>query len=101
MADLSDVKNALVTGKALLEDPALPEVTRLVLRLRAISGGGAQPIKPGQTAAAGRGIGLRYVVTPLKLVVAARENPMVGVAILGTILAVPFFAGYLVGRSSR
>lgn len=95
---ISGATNALVIGKALLEDPALPEVAGLVMRLQRTENGGRAP---SSSSGGGRGIGLRNAVLPLKFYVAAKEQPILGYAVVVGILAIPFIAGYLTGRSRR
>lgn len=86
---ISTIGGTLDAAKVILEDPALPEVTYLVLRLNKLEQ------KPGETV---RGVGLNKVVTPLKVYVAAREKPILGYAILAGILGLPFLAGYFTGK---
>lgn len=80
------------TAKAALEivrDPYLTEVTCQVLRLAALEDGTnpGPPCRqiPVVTGTRGMGVGLRYVVKPLRVVVAAREHPIIAA---GTVLAV-------------
>mgnify|MGYP001559931932 FL=1 len=79
------ISNTLDATKALLDDPALPEVASLVIKLNKIEPGGI-------------GIGLKRVVPPLRLYVKTRENPWLGYAIIAGIIGGPFLLGYLFGR---
>lgn len=90
----------LSVAKNVIEDPALPEVTSLMLKLHALEQKTAS--KPGAPAPAPvKGIGLSRAVQPLRLYVAYREQPIIGYAIVAGILAVPFFAGYFVGHRRK
>lgn len=92
---LATASGAVAAGKAILEDPYLPEVTTLVMRLKANE---AKKSGAGK-GSKGPGVGLKSVVAPLRIYVAAKENPMVGVAVVAGILAIPFLAGYAFGKS--
>lgn len=95
-AAVDKVSGAVSAGKAVLDDPYLPEVTTLVMRLKAVESkrGGAAG---GKT----KGVGLGGIVTPLRLYVTAKESPVIGYAAIAGILAIPFFAGYFVGKRKR
>jgi hypothetical protein len=86
----------VAAGKAVLEDPYLPEVTSLVMRLQA-----SEQKSGGKAGAPSKGVGLKNIVTPLRFYVTTKENPIVGIAAVAGILAVPFLAGYLFGKSKR
>lgn len=88
----------LSVAKNVIEDPALPEVTSLMLKLHALEQPKAAPGRPAPSTAPVKGIGLSRAVKPLRLYVAYREEPIIGYAIVAGILAVPFFAGYFVGK---
>lgn len=94
------IKPVVAAAEQVLGDPALPEVTSLVMRLREIEkrrtagrpGGGGRP-EPG--------IGLRHAVTPLRAFVTYREKPLIGWLIVGAIIGVPFLVGMKFGRKKR
>lgn len=87
LVDLYDkAKSGVQAATVILEDPAFPEVTRLVLELNRMEPTG------------GKGIGLGGVVKPLKAFVAFKRNPGLGYAALAAILAVPFLLGYSWGQ---
>jgi len=104
MSYLADYRNGYratggiigTAGKALqavgkvLEDPALPQVTVLVLKLNATTKGGAG----GPPA---KGIGLSAALTPLKGFLYYRENPWIVYAGLAALVGAPFYLGYLFG----
>jgi hypothetical protein len=83
---------ALTAAKTILEDPALMEVSGLVLKLHNMQ----PPPKPGSKPAPG--IGLKDVVPPLRAYVKFKENPVIGYAIVGAILGAPFLLGYALGK---
>lgn len=90
----------LSVAKNVLEDPALPEVTQLMLKLHALEQRGAT--KPGgKPPAAVKGIGLQKAVVPLRFYVSVRQEPVIGYALVAGLLAVPFFAGYFVGKRRK
>jgi hypothetical protein len=89
----------LTVAKNVLEDPALPEVTSLMLKLHALEQRTAT--KGGPAPAPVKGIGLNKAVVPLRFYVSIRQEPIIGYAIVAGILAVPFFAGYFVGRRKK
>lgn len=114
---LSRAKSLIKAGTNILEDPALPRVTQLILKLNEIEQRKPAPKpvpkpapKPGQkpapkpTAPAKPkvpGIGLSTVVKPLEFYVYTQENSwVIPVAVLG-LLAVPFLLGYKVARRRR
>jgi hypothetical protein len=88
----------LTTIVNILADPALPEVQRLIERMRASSAvtapapsGGVQKV----------GIGLHKAVTPMKFFVHSQEHKWVlPVTIAGAIL-VPALIGFAVGRLTK
>jgi hypothetical protein len=88
---------AVQAAGSILLDPALPEVTRLVLELRGLTK--AEPTVPGQPAAAG--VGLQRVVKPLRLYVYSRKHAWVLPAMVAGILGGPFVLGYLFGKTRR
>lgn len=87
---------ALAAVKNVLDDPALPKVTSLVIRLHGAQQ--AKPTVPGQpTPPKQPGIGLSKIVKPLELYVYSQEHFWVLPAVLGGIIAIPF----LLGRYSK
>jgi hypothetical protein len=86
----------LDVAKNVIQDPALPEVTSLMLKLHALE---QKSTKPGAPAPAPvKGIGLSRAVKPLRMYVAVRQEPILGYALVAGILAIPFLAGFGVGR---
>jgi hypothetical protein len=92
---LDTAGQALEAAGKVIEDPALPEVTRIVLRLNATTKGGAGGKLPA------RGIGLSSAVTPLRGFLYYRENPWVVPVGLIAILGAPFYMGYLFGKKRK
>ena len=90
---IGKAESAVTAGKAILDDPYFPEVTSLILRLKAI-----EAKKGGSSSSGGKGVGLGSVVKPLRLFVAYKENPWVGGAIVAGLFFLPFVAGYFVGK---
>lgn len=86
------IGGALKAADQILRDPALPEVTSLVLQLHAL-----EPKNP-KTGQPSPGIGLRTVVRPLRAYVAVKKNPILGYAAVAGILAIPFILGRLSKR---
>jgi len=74
----------------ILTDPALPQVADLVNKIKATE----PPGKPGQKA----GVGLKRLVPPLKMYLAYRKNPALGMMALVAVLAIPFTLGYILGK---
>ncbi len=82
-------------GKAILDDPALPQVTTLVMRIqRAQQAKAARAGRPPSTA---KGVGLSSVVKPLELYAYSQERPWVIPALVVGLLALPF----MLGRASK
>jgi hypothetical protein len=91
---ISKAEGAVKAGQAILEDPYLPEVTSLVMRLKAAES------KHGGSAGTGtKGVGLGTIVTPLRAFVTVKEHPLVGIAMIAGVFAIPFIAGYFIGKS--
>jgi len=85
-----------------LADPFLPETACEVTRLsKAQAGMNPGPSCARTVSSSSAGVGLRYVVSPLRVYVWHRQHPMVipAAAIAG--LALLFYAGYESGRSKR
>jgi len=90
-----DVRGTLTAAAKVVEDPYLPKVTSLVLRLNEIEKSSGAPGAPT------RGIGLKYAVTPLELFVKYRERPWLTYAIATGVLGTVFLAGFLVGKPKK
>lgn len=88
---LDTIGSAATAASKVIEDPALPEVTSLVLRLNATnkSTGGRPPAK---------GIGLSAAVTPLKGFLYYRQHPWLVPAGVLAILGVVFYSGTRYGK---
>lgn len=90
----------------IVEDPCLPRVATLVLRLHELTPAPAprpgQPKPPPSSTPPKKGIGLCMAVKPLEAVVWMRERPWIvpvaGAAVVGGLIALGFAAGK---RSSR
>lgn len=101
LGDLEDVKGGIIAAAKIGEDPALPEVTCLILRMNRITEGRPLgPSCPKQTyteAQKKRGIGLTSAVAPLRAAVWAREHPIaalgVGAALIGSVALIGYYAG--------
>lgn len=90
---LETASSVLGATKTVLEDPALPRVTALVMELHAL-----QPKSKGGGGPPSKGIGLNKIVAPLQFYVATQRNPLLGYAVIAGVLAVPFLLGYAVGK---
>lgn len=101
------VKGAIAQGpdvitatKLIIEDPALPRIAGLVEELHGLEQ--SSPSKPGRPSRPSvPGIGLKRVVTPLRLYTVGKERPVLGYAMLGGILAAPVLLGYILGKVFR
>jgi hypothetical protein len=89
---LDKASGALSAATTILEDPSLPEVTGLVLRLHSLE----PPSRPGGPPS--KGIGLNKVVKPLRAYVRFREKPWLGYLVLACTFAVPAMLGYAAGK---
>ena len=92
---LGDVATTVSAAAAIVTDPCLPEVSRLVLRLHALE---QRPVKPGAPPPSPTlGIGLCNAVKPLRAVVYVKERPWVlplgAVAVVGGLLGLGFMLG--------
>lgn len=95
---------ALKAAGKVLEDPALPEVSKLVLKLHDIEQRRAKPKVPGQPSkpsAPVKGVGLARVVKPLKIFVEVREKSWILPVAIGVAVLVPFTLGYFVGKGRK
>lgn len=91
---LETASSVLGATKTILEDPALPRVTALVMELHSL-----QPKSSGgSSGGSSKGIGLNKIVGPLEFYVATQRNPILGYAVIAGVLAVPFLLGYAVGK---
>ena len=90
------IKPVVAAAEQILADPALPEVTQQVMKLREIEKQRAK----GQPSAGkpAPGIGLGRIVKPLKFFVKTREQPVYGWLIVAAIIGLPFLVGYKFGR---
>lgn len=88
-----DLEKYATIGAKVLEDPYLPEVAEIVLKIADLNTG---PTSPTPDA---KGVGLHDFIFPLKLYVWTKEQPwLVVLSVLG-LVAVPVFAGVILGRS--
>jgi len=92
---LGDVATTVSAATAIVTDPCLPEVSRLVLRLHALE---QAPVKPGAPPPKPTlGIGLCNAIKPLRAVVYVKERPWVlplgAVAIVGGLVGLGFMLG--------
>jgi hypothetical protein len=99
-----DVGAVLDASKAALmvaDDPHLPEVVCHVTRLAKIEQGtdpGPPCPKIPTNQAPGRGVGLRYAVVPVRVLVNVREHPIMAIASTAGILLGLVAFGYALGR---
>lgn len=77
---------------AILDDPALPKVTGLIMEINSLQ----PPARPGSSKPAG--IGLKYAVAPLKAYKFALQNKWAAPAAAVVLLGIPFFIGYSLRR---
>lgn len=94
----STLKSVATIGVSVVQDPALPEVTGLLLKLVALEGKSKGQTTGGGTTVTGKGIGLRYAVRPLKVVVRVREQPWLVPVVGGGLIALIFGLGYATGK---
>jgi hypothetical protein len=91
------VGTTVEAGKAILDDPALPQLTGYVLELRAIEA------KKGKAAPAG--IGLSEIVPPVRYYVYTKKHawvvPALVVAAVAALVGLPTLVGYAVGKRRR
>ena len=114
------IKDLLGGANDILSDPALPEVTKLILKLNDLQQAAPvkvtvkTPAKPGakpvakpvvkqivKPAAKVPGIGLSNIVLPLKAYVYTQEHSWVIPVAIGAVLAIPFLIGYKVGKRRK
>ena len=85
---MSGVVSTAQAAAAIATDPYLPEVTNLVLKLKAM-----EKTAEGST---GKGVGLRNVVGPLRLFVKIQEKPWIlpvaAIGVFGLIFSAGYFA---------
>lgn len=93
---LNKAVSALDSAKVILDDPALPEVTSLILKLNKLEQ--KKPKMGGPPVPVTKGIGLHRVVKPLRLYVKTREQPVLGYVIIAAAVGIPFMLGYLIGK---
>ena len=90
---MSGVISTATAAAAIATDPYLPEVTDLVLKLKALEKNSA-----GST---GKGVGLRNVVGPLRLFVKVQERPWIlPVTVIG-VFGLVFSAGYFARKVQK
>lgn len=86
-------ESVLAAAKQILDDPALPQVTGIVMDLHKLEQKPGQPTTPG--------IGLKRVVKPFMFYYYTRKNswvlPVVAIALIG----IPFFLGFQVGKRRK
>lgn len=88
---ISKAKDVLTAANTILNDPALPEVTSIVMELHKME-------PPSKTGKPSPGIGLRRVVPALKAYRYAAKHKWVLPTVVAGALIVPFFLGYAVGK---
>jgi hypothetical protein len=88
------LKSVVSSASTIIEDPALPQLTKSVLELKAI-----EQKRGGSTGA--KGIGLSEIVKPVQYFVYYKKNrwilPVVAIALLG----IPMLIGYSIGKKKR
>lgn len=84
-------------------DPALPEVAQLVARIETLETTPTKPGAPPSPPSSTPGVGLKYLVMPLKTYITVKQNPWliptVAVVGIGLPLFFAFAVGYRAGRS--
>ena len=84
-------------AKAILDDPALPEVVSLVMELKAIKAREKKSL--GSLGGTSLGdIGLKGIVQPLRYYVGYKKNPAMGMLVIAAIFAAPLALGYVLGK---
>ena len=89
-------------AKAILDDPALPEVVSLVMELKALKAakkkglGSLDGVSLGGSSLGD--IGLKDIVGPLRYYVGIKKQPALGYLTAATLFAIPFAIGYMVGK---
>lgn len=102
MAFRGTAADTVVSAAAVVSDPALPEVVRLIRQIHEAEKASAPPSKPGtKPPSYSAGVGLSAAIGPLKVILYARRNPWVVPAAAAALLAVPLFIGFSLGRSSK
>lgn len=92
--DIVENRDELLNAtRLILEDPALPDVARLAIRLNNL-----EPFETVGKSLKKVGVGLKSAVTPMKLYVKYRRNPVVGKIVVGAIVALPIYIGYLLSK---
>lgn len=90
----------LAVGAKLLDDPYLPEVTCLTMRISALEEGRppGPPCRRTPPNQPRRGLGLREVITPLRWAAKSKEHRWLLPAAVGGAVLGSFALGYLFGR---
>lgn len=99
----TQISKLVAPAKAILDDPALPEVVSLVMELKALRAAKRQKGlgSLGDSAWGGSSlgdIGLKDIVGPLRYYVGIKKQPALGYLTAATLFAIPFAIGYLVGK---
>ena len=99
---VTKVKGLVAPAKAILDDPALPEVVSLVMELKAIRAAKKKGLGSlGDTAFSKSSlgdIGLKDIVKPLRYYVGLQKQPALGYLTAAVLFAIPFTIGYVVGK---
>jgi hypothetical protein len=85
---------ALDSVKVILDDPALPQVTGIVMDLHRLE-------QPGGKGDSIKGIGLKRLVTPLKAYRYTRQHSWALPVAMAAVVALPFAIGYALGKGKR
>jgi hypothetical protein len=98
---LSGIGTVVSAVSAVVEDPCLPQVSALVLQLKALEKSSKPSAPAAPSGPPARGIGLCHAVRPLEAVVWVRKRPWVlplgGLAVVGGLVGL----GYLLGKTRR
>lgn len=75
------------------QDPALPEVIGLINSIP------SSPDAYTYTQSSEPGVGLKYLIPPLRIYIAYKKQPLlVGAAAIGLVFGIPFALGYMFGK---
>lgn len=103
-APLSDTFSDIVSvTKSISGDPYLPEFACQLKRLSNLESGKppGNPCRPTPRRAVRSGIGLRYAVKPLKLLVYQKQHPWFAPLIAMSTVGLVFMLGYTAGKGTK
>lgn len=105
MAVTESIGSAVLAAKDILGDPYLPEVSCHLLRVNRMERG-LNPGAPCERTRATpaqiqRGVGMRFLVGPLRFMTWARQNPALAVGIVAGSIGMIYYLGYSQGKRKR